>query len=152
MSKKKTKSARLAQIIAQASKQFFFSRLTLGQSFGTSRADFAWTGLRPTTRRDTHNAPPDLRRKIARPSCNRFGNFQQLQTCKHGFGPFFLFWSDYDCPGFRIILNIHISLLSLLLILTMVACICRPSTHRHSLRRQRRKEENKVKSGAGNTV
>ena len=68
--------------------------LTLGQSVGTNRADFAWTGLRPTTRRDTHNAPPDLRRKIARPSCNRFGNFQQLQTCKHGFGPFFLSWSD----------------------------------------------------------
>ena len=42
--------------------------LTLGQSVGTNRADFAWTGLRPTTRRDTHNAPPDLRRPRDRPS------------------------------------------------------------------------------------
>ena len=88
---------------------FFFSRLTLGQSFGTSRADFAWavlssltarifltlgrsvgtnradfawTGSRPTTRRDTHNAPSDLRRKIARPSWNRFG-FTADDTARH---------------------------------------------------------------------
>ena len=46
----------------------FVSRLTLGQSVGTNRADFAWTGLRPTTRRETHNAPPDLRRPRDRPS------------------------------------------------------------------------------------
>ena len=56
--------------------------LTLGRSVGTNRADFAWTGSRPTTRRDTHNAPSDLRRKIARPSWNRFG-FTADDTARH---------------------------------------------------------------------
>ena len=99
----------LRKLSPKRQNSFFFSRLTLGQSFGTSRADFAWavlssltarifltlgrsvgtnradfawTGSRPTTRRDTHNAPSDLRRKIARPSWNRFGNLEKSQQVK----------------------------------------------------------------------
>ena len=109
----------------------FVSRLTLGQSFGTSRADFAWAVLsfhhwrreflwhlddlpaqigrillgrvygRRHGARHITRRPTCAGREIARPSCNRFGNLENFQQVQTRITFWFFFVQQWNNPCWK---------------------------------------------------